>query len=66
MMHDYFLEKGPVTIVVIGAGNRTNKYLEYARMHPNRLQLVGIVEVNPNRIQHLAKEFGIDASRCFY
>ena len=38
---------GPVTIVAIGAGNRTNKYLEYAVRHPERLNLVGVVELNP-------------------
>ena len=28
----------PVRIVVIGAGNRANKYLEYARRYPDRLR----------------------------
>mgnify|MGYP000677095670 CR=1 FL=1 len=40
---------GPVRIVAIGAGNRTNKYLEYAVRHPERLQLAGVVELNPLR-----------------
>ena len=36
----------PVRIVVIGAGNRANKYLEYARRYPDRLQPVAVVDVN--------------------
>ena len=32
----------PVRIVVIGAGNRANKYLEYARRYPDRLQPVAM------------------------
>ena len=32
----------PVRIVVIGAGNRANKYLEYARRYPDRLSLIHI------------------------
>lgn len=35
-------ETKPVTIVAIGAGNRTNKYLEYAIRNPDRLKLVGV------------------------
>ena len=36
----------PVKIAVIGAGNRADKYLEYARRYPGRLQLVAVVELN--------------------
>ena len=32
----------PVSIVVIGAGNRANKYLEYAKINPDKVQLVGV------------------------
>ena len=38
-------ETKPVTIVAIGAGNRTNKYLEYAIRNPDRLKLVGVAEL---------------------
>ena len=37
-------EAKPITIVAIGAGNRTNKYLEYAVRNPGRLKLVGVAE----------------------
>ena len=44
----------PVRIVVIGAGNRANKYLEYARRYPDRLQPVAVVDVNdPVSYTHL-------------
>lgn len=65
MTQDIFSERGPVRIVVIGAGNRANKYLEYARIHPDRLQPVGIVEINVTRMRHIANEFNIDSSHCF-
>lgn len=57
--------KNPVRIVIIGAGNRANKYLEYARMHPDRLQPVGVVDINTTRRQHIANEFKISNSHCF-
>lgn len=55
----------PVTIVAIGAGNRTNKYLEYARRHPERLQLAGVVELNEIRRDAVAAKFGLPPERCF-
>lgn len=56
---------GPVRIVAIGAGNRTNKYLEYAVRHPERLQLAGVVELNPLRREAVAAKFGLASSQCF-
>ena len=53
----------PVTIVAIGAGNRTNKYLEYAVRHPERLQLVGVVE---KKVEKLDKYFDEDAVCSVY
>ena len=54
-----------VKIVVIGAGNRTNKYLEYAIRHPERLKLVGIVEPVEIRRNLVANKFGVPAEACF-
>lgn len=56
---------GPLKIVVIGAGNRTNKYLEYAVLHPERLKLVGIVEPVEIRRNNLAAKFGVPQEACF-
>ena len=55
----------PVSIVAIGAGNRTNKYLEYIRNHPDLVQLVGVIELNDIRRQHVAERFGLEASQCY-
>ena len=55
----------PVSIVAIGAGNRTNKYLEYVKRHPDKVKLVGVVELNDIRRKHVADCFSLDASQCF-
>lgn len=74
MENDYFgrmktkveeTERRPVTIVAIGAGNRTNKYLEYVNRNPDKLRLVGVVELNDVRRHDIAVRYGLDASRCF-
>ena len=55
----------PITIVAIGAGNRTNKYMEYAVRHPERLKLVGVAELNDLRRTSIAEKFGLDETQCF-
>ena len=55
----------PVSIVAIGAGNRTNKYLEYVKQHPDRVRLVGVVELNDIRRQSVAERFGLELSQCY-
>ena len=55
----------PVSIVAIGSGIRTNKYLEYVKQHPDKVNLVGVVELNDIRRKHVADCFSLDASQCF-
>ncbi len=56
---------GPVSIVAIGAGNRTLKYLEYIGIHPELVRLVGVVELNDIRRNKVAERFGLEASQCY-
>mgnify|MGYP000765536459 FL=1 len=58
-------ETKPVTIVAIGAGNRTNKYLEYAIRNPDRMKLVGVAELNDIRRHAVASKFGLKPEECF-
>ena len=54
-----------VSIVAIGAGNRTNKYLEYVKQHPDKAKLAGVVELNEIRRNKIAEKFNIEPSACF-
>ena len=54
-----------VSIVAIGAGNRTNKYLEYVKQHPDKAKLVGVVELNEIRRNKIAEKFSLEPSACF-
>ena len=51
--------------VVIGAGNRAHKYLEYARRNPEQLRLAAIVEVNDLRRRAMADAFGLPDKYCY-
>ena len=55
----------PISIVAIGAGNRTNKYLEYVKQHPDKAKLVGVVELNEIRRNKIAEKFCLEPSACF-
>lgn len=59
------LTKEPTKVAVIGTGNRANKYLKYCEIHPEKLRLVAIAEVNTLRREACAKRFGLSKNQCF-
>ena len=54
-----------ISIVVIGAGNRANKYLEYVIQNRQKVKLVGVVEPVDLRRERVAEEFNLEPSNCF-
>ncbi len=54
-----------VAVAVIGAGNRARKYLEYAIMHPDELNIVAIVDPVDIRLHQLSDKFDIPAKHRF-
>ncbi|WP_238403291.1 Gfo/Idh/MocA family protein [Paenibacillus mesophilus] len=58
-------EGGPVTAIVVGAGHRSMRYAGYAKKHPDKLAIVGVVEPDPVRRQLLASQFGLADGRCY-
>jgi predicted dehydrogenase len=51
----------PISIVVIGAGQRGVGYARWARRHPDRASVVAVAEPSPVRRARLAAEHGIPA-----
>ena len=60
MQHDK-----PVTIAIIGAGNRSLVYSEYALQHPDKMRIVAVAEPDEIRRDKAAAKFGIPAEACF-
>ena len=55
-----------VTAIVIGAGARGAKaYAGYAKLHPNELEITGVVEPVKERVDAIKKRFSIPEERCF-
>ena len=59
------LEK-PVKAILIGAGNRGNTYADYALLHPDELNIVGVADGNAIRNGRFARKHSIDAVNRFY
>lgn len=55
----------PVRIAAIGLGNRTCKYLQFVKDHPERVVLTAVVEPDAERIENVAAQFGLPSDRCF-
>jgi len=49
----------PVSLIVVGAGQRGTGYARWARRHPERATVVAVAEPSPARRARLAAEHGI-------
>lgn len=55
----------PVTVVLVAAGHRSLIYAEYAKQHPDQLEVVGVVEPDPVLRQLAADRFGLSDEATF-
>lgn len=55
----------PVTVMIIGAGNRGRTYARYASKFPNSMKVVGVADTNPNRRKAMAQNHNIPAENVF-
>lgn len=57
--------KKPVTAILIGAGHRGNIYADYAILHPDELQIVGVAESVPKRLEQFRKKHSLPENSCY-
>ncbi|NWF95661.1 MAG: Gfo/Idh/MocA family oxidoreductase [Candidatus Thorarchaeota archaeon] len=55
----------PVTMAVVGAGDRGSTYAKYALLHPDRAKVVAVAEPNPHRREKMVREHGIPEHAAF-
>jgi predicted dehydrogenase len=55
----------PVTIIIVGAGNRSMNYASFAKSHPEHMQVVGVVEPDPLRREKTASLYQLSEDMCF-
>ena len=55
----------PVTALIVGAGNRGNRYASYALHHPDRLRIVGVADPSELRREMARETFDLLPSQCY-
>ncbi len=55
----------PVTLLIIGAGNRGTNYARYALQHPHQVRIVGVAEPRAFWRERLADEHDLGAEQVF-
>jgi len=55
----------PITILIIGGGDRGNTYAKYSKLHPEQMKVLGIAEPSESRRQSFAEEYNIPTDNSF-
>lgn len=48
-----------LTVIVVGAGSRGNKYSKYATLFPDELQIVGVADPDKHAVKHLKAQHSV-------
>lgn len=49
-----------ITCAVLGYGDRSSRYANYAKLHPDELEIVAVTDVNPLKLNQAKKDFALD------
>ena len=60
-----YMNKKPVTAIIVGAGHRAMVYSELAKTNPELLRIVGVADPNPVRRKKTMEYFGFGEDMCF-
>ena len=54
-----------IQCVILGYGDRSSRYAEYAKTKPEELEIVGVIDVNDLKLQQAKQAFGL-SDACLY
>ena len=54
-----------ISVIIVGAGNRGNRYAELMHQMPEMYEIVGMADPAEARRKHFQEEFGVPAENCF-
>jgi len=54
----------PISVILIGAGQRGNAYAAYALNNPSEIKIVGVAEPDPVRREQFRKKYDLDEKDC--
>lgn len=59
------MNKGPVKVAIVGAGNRAMIYAKHALFYPDEMEIVAVVDPSVVRRERAMKTFGLTKSQCY-
>ena len=55
-----------ITVALAGLGSRgKDTYAKAAKIHPDKIEIVAIADVNPKKVEMVAEEYHIPKERCY-
>ena len=54
-----------ISVIIVGAGNRGNRYAELMHQMPDKYEIVGMADPDPARRAHFHKDFGVPEENCY-
>lgn len=58
-------ERTPISVVIVGMGGRASIYSAVALTNPELLKVVGVVDINPERVRQAQLMFDLPQEHCF-
>ena len=58
-------ERKPISVVIVGMGGRASIYSAVALTNPELLKVVGVVDINPERVRQAQLMFDLQQEHCF-
>ena len=55
----------PVRLAIVGMGARSEIYAREALVHPDRLTIVGVADINPDKVRAARETYGFSQEHCF-
>lgn len=59
-------EKKVLKVIIVGMGARASIYAEESLKHPELFSVVGVVDVDPERVRMASEKYGIPKEHCFH
>ena len=57
--------KAPITFAIAGFGDRGSTYASMQKLFPDRMKVVAVADINPEKVQNAKELYGIKDELCF-
>ena len=57
--------KAPITFAIAGFGDRGSTYASMQKLFPDRMKVVAVADINPEKVQKAKELYGIKDELCF-